>query len=89
MNPEQIKKLSDAEQKFCNQMLINHAKEVFLLGLFSGGQADSYVITPSHAKGLMNTLASHIESYEKQFGTIDINPSSMPSPFQESDIKNK
>jgi hypothetical protein len=86
MNPEQLKKLNEVGQKFANQMLVNHAKESFLIGILSGGEAESYVLTPSHAKGLLGALSSHIDAYEKQFGTIDMTPSLLPSPFQGADL---
>lgn len=86
MNPELIKKLDEQNRKFADNMLINHSKDFFLIGILSGGEAQTYVVTPAHAKGILNAFANHISSYEKQFGTIDMNLPAMPSPFQASDL---
>ena len=85
-NAEQLKKLNEVGRKFSDNMFINHNREVFLLGIISGNEAENYVVSPSHAKGILTALAKHIDMYEKQFGTIDTSPAPLLSPIQGSDL---
>jgi hypothetical protein len=86
MNPEQLKLIDEQPRMFADNMAINHSRDAFLIGILSGGEAAAYVVTPAHAKGILNALNSHIVDYEKQFGTIDTSMPSLPSPFQAKDL---
>ena len=88
MNPELLRRMDEQERLFCDNMLVQHNKETFLVGMISGGTGETYIVTPAHAKGILNAFAQHVADYEKQFGTIDLTPAPLQSPLQMKDLKN-
>jgi hypothetical protein len=75
-------------KKYCDNVSGGFNKEIFLVGIFSGKEHELYALTPSHTKRLAIWLTGQVESYEKQFGTIDTNlPKPIESPIQPEDLK--
>lgn len=71
--------------KYCESVkIVVPNKDVFVLGLQSGGETGAYVITPDHAKQIWRLLGQHLENYEKQFGTLEgrLPSDPQPSPIQ-------
>ncbi len=77
-------KAPEPVHKFCEQIFINTSKDVFLLGLRSGGEVSGFVITPDHAKQLLRLLQSKVDEYEAAHGPLEGRLPSDPtlSPIQ-------
>lgn len=71
--------------KFCESVkIVAPNKDIFVLGMQSGGDMSAYVITPDHAKQLWRLLGQHIDAYEQQYGTLQgrLPTDPQPSPIQ-------
>ena len=75
-------------KKFCDGAVGAHGKELFFLALTSGQSFDSYATTPQIMKSIALWATAQVESYEKQFGKIDMTPPSIQSPLQIADLNN-
>ena len=65
---------------YSNLAIISHSRSEFVLdfastlpGMPKAQVGDRIVMTPEHAKRLMNALFDNISKYEAQFGVIDLN----------------
>ena len=63
---------------YSNLAIISHSRSEFVLdfattlpGLPKAQVSDRIIMTPEHAKRLMNALFDNISKYEAQFGVID------------------
>ena len=63
-----------------NLAIISHSQSEFIMdfavnmpGLPGPKVGSRVIMTPEHAKRLLNALAENIGKYENQFGTIDLN----------------
>ena len=81
INP-QITKIS-----YSNLAIISHSRSEFVIDLASNlpGMPKALVesrtiMTPEHAKRLMNALFDNISKYEAQFGVIDLSGGKGPQP---------
>ncbi len=64
---------------YSNLAIISHSRSEFVLdfastlpGLPKAVVGDRIIMTPEHAKRLMNALFDNISKYEAQFGVIDL-----------------
>ena len=64
---------------YSNLAIISHSRSEFILdfaaalpGLPKAQIGDRIIMTPEHAKRLMNALFDNISNYEAQFGVIDL-----------------
>lgn len=74
-------------KKFCDGAVGAYGKEIFSFALTSGNGMDSYATTPQVMKSIALWAQSQVESYEKQFGEIDMTPQEIQSPLQVADLK--
>ena len=65
---------------YSNLAIISHSRSEFMLdfaatlpGLPKAQVGDRIIMTPEHAKRLMNALFDNMSKYEAQFGVIDLN----------------
>lgn len=70
--------------KYCESVKVASTKDVFVLGLQSGGETGAYVVTPDHAKQIWRLLGQNLEAYEKQYGSLEgrLPSDPQPSPIQ-------
>lgn len=80
MSPEDLK---EAEKLFCESIRIGYTPEYFVLGMSSGAFAETYSLTPKHAKRLLQYLEHEVKEFESKHGTIEAvwNPN-IVSPVQ-------
>ena len=64
---------------YSNLAIISHSRSEFVLdfattlpGLAKAQVGDRIIMTPEHAKRLMNALFDNMSKYEAQFGVIDL-----------------
>ena len=79
--------MNQLPKKLCDGAIGAYGKEVFSFALTSGNNLDSFASTPQVMKSISIWLNRQIENYEKQFGTIDMSPSSVQSPIQMADLE--
>lgn len=80
--------LSQAPKQFCDNVLITHGNDFFIMATLSGGSGTVYALTPSHMKNLLKNIEHQISVYEKVHGEIKSNwTPSVPSPIKASDLK--
>lgn len=78
-----------AEGIYSNLAIINHSPSEFVVdfvqmmpGVPKAKVKARIILTPQHAKRLVNALSENVNRYEKQFGPIkDNHPPSMPMNF--------
>ncbi len=77
--------LQNAAKLFAENIKIGFTPEHFVLGISSGNQAQTYALSPEHAKRLQQYLTHEIELFEKKHKKIDTewNPSVL-SPVQKA-----
>jgi hypothetical protein len=73
-------------KKFCDGALGAFGKDVIMFAITSGNNLDPFATTPQVAKSIARFFSEQVSKYEKQFGEIDMTPSSIPSPIQASDL---
>jgi hypothetical protein len=78
--------MNQLPKKFIDGAIGAHGKEIFSFALTSGNNLDSFATTPQVMKSISIWINKQIENYEKQFGVIDMNPPSVVSPLQVSDL---
>ncbi len=74
---------------YSNLVMITHSPSEFILdfiavmpGLPKGKVVKRLVLTPDHAKRLMNALNDNVQRFEKQHGTIKVDNNNRPDmPF--------
>jgi hypothetical protein len=74
-------------KKFIDGAIGGYGKEVFTFALTSGNNLDPYAVTPTTMKSIAEWMKAQVESYEEQFGTIEVKPSVVQSPIQISDLR--
>ena len=74
-----------AQGTYSNLAVITHSSSEFVLdfirmmpGVPKASVKSRVIITPQHAKRLLNALADNLEKYEKAFGRIKDNGNGMP-----------
>ena len=72
---------------YSNLAIISHSRSEFVLdfattlpGMPKAMVSDRIVMTPEHAKRLMNALFDNVSKYEAQFGVIDLGGNKGQSP---------
>lgn len=78
-----------AEGVYSNLAIINHSPSEFVVdfiqmmpGIPKAKVKSRIVITPQHAKRLLNALGDNVKRFEQQFGTIqDVEPPQIPLNF--------
>ena len=73
-------------KKFCDGALGTHGKDLFSFALTSGNSLDSFATTPQIMKSIALWINGQIQSYEKQFGEIDMTTLKVQSPIQIADL---
>ena len=70
---------------YSNLAIISHSRSEFVLdfattlpGLPKAQIGDRIIMTPEHAKRLMNALFDNMSKYEAQFGVIDLSGGNKP-----------
>ena len=70
---------------YSNLAIISHSRSEFVLdfattlpGLAKAQVGDRIIMTPEHAKRLMNALFDNMSKYEAQFGVIDLSGGPKP-----------
>ncbi|MDQ3076169.1 MAG: hypothetical protein M3Q34_03515 [bacterium] len=79
--------MNQLPKKFIDGALGAYGKEFFTFAFTSGNTLDSFATTPQIMKSISGWISAQVEGYEKQFGAIDMNPPSIQSPIQMSDLK--
>jgi len=79
--------LNQLPKKFIDGAIGAHGKDTFFFAVTSGNNLDSFATTPQIMKSIAQWINSQVESYEKKFGEIDMNPPKVESPIQMSDLK--
>jgi hypothetical protein len=82
-------KVSDSDLKglYSNAALVRHTKEEFVLdflGVYeppSGSFLARVILSPGHAKRLLQVLAQHVQQYETEAG-VQIEPAQAPEEKQ-------
>jgi hypothetical protein len=72
--------LPEPAHKFCEKITIATSRDVFLLGMHSGGEISGFVLTPDHAKQLSRLLQQKVTEYESAYGTLEGRLPSDPTP---------
>ncbi len=85
IDPKKID-LNQLPKKFCDGAIGGHSKEIFSFVLTSGNNLDSFASTPQIMKSISIWMSKQVESYEKQFGEIDMTPPEIQSPIQAADL---
>lgn len=85
IDPKKID-INQLPKKFCDGALGAYGKEFFSVALTSGNNLDSFAMTPQMMKSISFWMNGQLESYEKQFGTIDMTPAQIQSPIQMADL---
>ena len=86
IDPQKID-FNQLPKKFCDGAIGAHGKDLFSFAFTSGNNLDSFATTPQIMKSIAIWLNGQIESYEKQFGEIDMTPLKIQSPIQMADLK--
>ncbi len=80
--------MNQLPKKFIDGAIGAHAKGVFYLALTSGSNLDTFAAIPQTMKSIAAWMNTQIQTYEKAYGEIDMNPPKITSPIQKSDLKN-
>ncbi len=73
-------KSPEPAHKFCEKITVASSKDVFLMGMHSGGQTSAFVLTPDHAKQLSRLLQQKVVEYETAHGALEGRLPSDPTP---------
>jgi hypothetical protein len=79
--------INQLPKKFCDGALGTYSKESFAFVMTSGNNLDTYATTPQIMKSIALWMSAQVETYEKQFGVIDMNPPQIQNPIQMADLK--
>ena len=80
--------MNQLPKKFVDGAIGGFGKDIFSFALTSGNNLDSFATTPQVMKSISIWMAKQMETYEKQFGVIDMTPPQIVSPLQVSDLDN-
>lgn len=80
--------MNQLPKKFIDGAIGAYGKDFFTFALTSGNTLDSFATTPQTMKSIAGWMEKQVESYEKQFGVIDMTPPKVVSPIQVSDLGN-
>lgn len=79
--------LAKAKKKFCENITAAFSQEYFVMGMISGEDVKTYVLTPQHAKRLAQYLSSQVAEYEKKHGAINAEwKPGIESPIKTNDV---
>ncbi len=87
IDPKKID-LNQLPKKFIDGAIGAHGKDIFSFVLTSGNNLDSFATTPQIMKSIAIWINGQIQTYEKQFGEIDMTPTKIQSPIQIADLGN-
>ncbi|MDO8624155.1 MAG: hypothetical protein Q7R54_02255 [bacterium] len=80
--------LNKIPKQFCENVVVGHSGENFVMGMIVGETITAYAFTPQHMKRLAQNLAHQVSEYEKAMGTIEAAWSpGIESPIQTKDLK--
>ena len=86
-NQLQLELNQNTKTAYSNLAIISHSHSEFILdfaatlpGLPKALIGDRIIMSPEHAKRLMNALFDNVSKYEAQFGVIDLNGAKGPQP---------
>ena len=80
--------MNQLPKKFIDGAIGAYGKDFFTFALTSGNNLDSFATTPQTMKSIASWMGKQVQSYEKQFGVIDMTPPKVVSPIQVSDLGN-
>ena len=78
--------MNQLPKKFIDGAIGAYGKDFFSFALTSGNNLDSFATTPQVMKSIAEWIKKQVETYEKQFGVIDMKPPDVVSPIQVSDL---
>lgn len=78
--------LNQLPKKFCDGALGAHGKGIFHFAFTSGSGLDVYATTPQIMKSIAVWIGKQVETYEREFGEIDMTPPKIQSPIQMNDL---
>jgi len=79
--------MNQLPKKFIDGAIGAYGKDFFTFAMTSGNNLDSFATTPQVMKSIADWMKKQVESYEKQFGVIDMTPPKVVSPIQASDLE--
>jgi len=79
--------MNQLPKKFIDGAIGSYGKYIFSFALTSGDELNSFTTTPQIMKSIASWMNERIESYEKDFGKIDMTPPKITSPIQKSDLQ--
>ncbi|MEK9177141.1 MAG: hypothetical protein AAB923_02485 [Patescibacteria group bacterium] len=86
-------KPGEPPHKFCEKITIATSRDVFLMGMHSGGEVSAFVLTPDHAKQLSRLLHQKVAEYEGAHGVLEgrlpSDPTPSPLQIKKSDAEEK
>lgn len=85
IDPKKIN-MNQLPKKFCDGAIGAFGKDLFSFALTSGNNLDSFATTPQIMKSIAVWINGQVQSYEKQFGEIDMTPPKISSPIQMADL---
>lgn len=87
IDPKKID-LNQLPKKFIDGAIGAHGKDIFSFILTSGNNLDSFATTPQIMKSIAIWINGQVQTYERQFGEIDMTPPKIQSPIQIADLGN-
>ncbi len=85
IDPKKIN-MNQLPKKFCDGAIGAFGKDLFSFALTSGNNLDSFATTPQIMKSIAMWINGQVQSYESQFGEIDMTPPKISSPIQMADL---
>lgn len=85
IDPKKIN-MNQLPKKFCDGAIGAFGKDLFSFALTSGNNLDSFATTPQIMKSIAMWINGQVQSYENQFGEIDMTPPKISSPIQMADL---
>jgi hypothetical protein len=80
--------LNKIPKQFCENAMIGHSSENFVMAIIVGEAVAAYALTPQHMKRFAQNAAHQIAEYEKKFDTINAAwAPGIESPIQTKDLK--
>lgn len=74
-------------KKYCEGAVGAYGKEVFSFAIVSGNNLDTFATNPKTMKHIALWMNTQVQSYEKQFGEIDMTQPELQSPIQAADLE--
>lgn len=85
IDPKKIN-MNQLPKKFCDGAVGAFGKDLFSFALTSGNNLDSFATTPQIMKSIAMWINGQVQSYETQYGEIDMTPPKISSPIQMADL---